>query len=90
MFWHTVIVIMSDRHEIRQALEEVGSASQQCSLLSQQHQGLLQRHQADMPDADPLADQVLPPTSPLHAALRLHCLTPHTGLQDGSCLPTIR
>ncbi|KAL0040791.1 hypothetical protein WJX79_005578 [Trebouxia sp. C0005] len=46
------------RSEIKGALEEVATASHQCSLLSQQHQGLLQRQQATLPDPDPLADQV--------------------------------
>ena len=39
------------RQEIADALEEVATASQRCSLLSQQHQ-------AGLPDAEPLVDQV--------------------------------
>ncbi len=61
--------IQSDecRSEIKGALEEVATASHQCSLLSQQHQGLLQRNQATLPDPDPLADQVCPSAADLHA-----------------------
>lgn len=55
------------RSEIKGALEEVATASHQCSLLSQQHQGLLQRQQATLPDPDPLADQVCPSAPHLHA-----------------------
>lgn len=55
------------RSEIKGALEEVATASHQCSLLSRQHQGLLQRQQATLPDPDPLADQVCPSAPDLHA-----------------------